>query len=100
MGDKLKIETTDTFRGTLGVRASKGEKIVWAGYVFPLLNPKTGEQDWAVDAYVGTMEPECFLNEIEVTEEKDKVISSLKDYLGSPTFDVVDLQEKLQSREF
>lgn len=98
---QIKLEVTDTFRGTLGVRVSSGDEVLWAGFVFPALNPKNGKQEWAVDAYVGTMEPEYFISELEVRGNKklsEVVYKNLKEYLGSPTFDVAELREKLETK--
>lgn len=98
----VKIEATDTFRGTMGVKVSCGTEIVWAGYVFPLLNPESSEVEWAVDTYVGTQELDYFLKNLEVREgfkgmEKN-LRSEVTKFLGVPTFDMGEKQASLETK--
>jgi hypothetical protein len=100
---KLSIVATDTFRGTLGVKVSDDNSVVWAGYVFPTLNPDSGVQEWAVDAYVGTQELDYFVKDLEVRDshkgKSSEIAAAVLDFLGAPTFDLGTLADELQKKE-
>ena len=99
----VKIEATDTFRGTMGVKVSTDSDVVWAGYVFPMLNPDSGSVEWAVDSYVGTQELDYFLKDLKARngfEKKSPALAkAVLGFLGAPTFDVPALVDSLGETE-
>ena len=95
------VEATDTFQGTLGIRVSEGSDVVWAAYVFPILNPEIEEMDWAVDTYIGTQEVDYFVRDLNDGDfNVVKFREAILRWLGAPTFDLPVLTASLEKETF